>query len=92
MAMGTPATPLYSILTFGVHENTHIFNTFSKNILYYKRFIDDIFCIWLDDSSESWNNFKAKLNNFGSLKWNIENLTHTTTFLYLQLWIKDNRI
>jgi hypothetical protein len=27
-AMGTPATPLYSILTFGLHENKHILTTF----------------------------------------------------------------
>jgi hypothetical protein len=26
-AMGTPAAPLYSIITYGVHENTHILTT-----------------------------------------------------------------
>jgi hypothetical protein len=41
-AMGTPAAPLYSILTFGYHENTAILNTFESNLLYYKRYIDDI--------------------------------------------------
>ena len=31
-AMGTPAAPLYSIITFGMHENRHIFNQFQRNI------------------------------------------------------------
>jgi hypothetical protein len=35
-AMGTPAAPLYSILTFGHHENTSILNTYKQNLLYYK--------------------------------------------------------
>jgi len=41
-AMGTPAAPLYSIITYGVHENTHILPTFNENLLFYKRYIDDI--------------------------------------------------
>jgi hypothetical protein len=52
-AMGTPAAPLYFIFTFEVHENTNILNTFSKNIVYYTIFIDDIFCIWTVNSIES---------------------------------------
>jgi hypothetical protein len=47
-AMGTPAAPLYSILTNGYYENTTILNNFKTNLLYYKRFIDDIFGIWID--------------------------------------------
>jgi hypothetical protein len=45
-AMGTPAAPLYSILTFGHHENENILNEFQHNILFYKRYIDNIFGIW----------------------------------------------
>jgi hypothetical protein len=33
-AMGTPASPLYSILTFGQHENSQILNTFKNNTLF----------------------------------------------------------
>jgi len=35
-AMGTPATPLYSIKIFGMHENTQILNQFQQNIFFYK--------------------------------------------------------
>ncbi len=41
--MGTPAAPLYSILSFGFHENTMILPHFPNNLFYYKRFIDDVF-------------------------------------------------
>jgi hypothetical protein len=95
-AMGTPAAPLYSILTFGYHKNTSILNTFKPNLLYYKHYIDDIFGIWIDntttptnhnvDEPESpWVKFKETLNQFGSLKWNVEPLTHSTNYMSHQL-------
>jgi hypothetical protein len=39
-----------------------------------------------------WNKFKEKLNQFGSLGWNIEPLQHTTNFLDLILTIKNKQI
>jgi hypothetical protein len=64
--------------------------------LYYKHYIDDIFGIWIDntttpinhnaDEPESpWVKFKETLNQFGSLKWNIEPLTHSTNYASHQL-------
>jgi len=91
-AMGTPAAPLYSIITFGMHENRHILNQFQRNIFYYKRYIDDILGIWLESSELDWQNFKATLNQFGSLKWNIEDLTTSTTFLDLHISIQRDTI
>ncbi|MFN9981691.1 MAG: hypothetical protein ACK53Y_17325, partial [bacterium] len=95
-AMGTPAAPLYSILTFRYHENTSILPNFKSHLIYYKRFIDDIFGIWIEDtkspsqSEHTWNNFKEKINQFSILKWNIEPLTLSTTFLDLCITIKDD--
>jgi hypothetical protein len=91
-AMGTPAAPLYSIITFGMHENRHILNQFQRNIFYYKRDIDDILGIWLESSELNWQNFKATLNQFGSLKWNVEDLTTSTTFLDLHISIQRDTI
>lgn len=100
-AMGTPAAPLYSIITYGVHENTTILNTFKPNLIYYKRFIDDIFGIWTENNNTinstnipdtSWNTFKQQINKFGSLKWNIESLTESTTFLDLSINITGNKL
>jgi hypothetical protein len=33
-AMGTPAAPLYSIITYGYHKNTQILPTFNDKLLY----------------------------------------------------------
>ena len=91
-AMGTPAAPLYSIITYGFHENTRILNQYSSNLLYYKRYIDDIFGIWVDTPVNTWDNFKSDLDSFGLLRWNVENLTHSTTFLDLQIEISQGTI
>jgi hypothetical protein len=61
-AKGTPAAPLYSILSFGHHENTAILPKFTRNLFYYKRFIDDVFGIWVDTPDQSWEMFKTQLN------------------------------
>ena len=97
-AMGTPAAPLYSIITFGYHENNTILKNFKSNLIYYKRFIDDIFGIWLENPNDNytqcdqWHNFKHQLNSFGSLNWNIEPPTTSTTFLDLTINIKNKKL
>jgi hypothetical protein len=55
-AMGTPVACAYATLTFGQHENTVILSTFSTNLLFYRRYIDDIFGIWLPtpDNTLTW--------------------------------------
>jgi hypothetical protein len=91
-AMGTPAEPLYSILSYSHHENSQILNKFNNNLIYYKRFIDDVLGVWLPTTELDWLEFKSTLNQFGTLKWNINNLSHSTTFLDLQLTIEGNKI
>jgi len=91
-AMGTPAAPSYSIITYGYHENTRIMNTYHSNLIYYKRYIDDIFGIWMDFPNTSWENFKTSLNQFGRLRWNVEDLTTSTTFLDLQIDVVNGRL
>ena len=63
------------------------------NILFHKRFIDDVFCLWHDKDnndtnvteSKTFKEFKDNMNNFGNLKWEFEALTMTTTFLDLNI-------
>jgi hypothetical protein len=66
--MGTPAAPLYSIVTFGVDENMQILNRFHQKIFYFKHYIDDVFGIWLDSPSHDWEIFNTTLNQFGRLQ------------------------
>lgn len=87
-AMGAPAACAYATITFGNHENTKILPYFKSQLLYYKHYIDDLFGIWLPPErhkTSTWSSFKAELKNWGSLEWVIEELSLTTTFLYLNL-------
>jgi hypothetical protein len=45
-AMGTPAACAYATISFGQYENQYLLPTFQPHLLYYKRYIDDIFGIW----------------------------------------------
>ncbi|MFN9978830.1 MAG: hypothetical protein ACK53Y_02890, partial [bacterium] len=83
------------MITYGYHEKTKILPYFNNNLLYYKRYIDDIIGVWVDSPlspNNSWDSFKTQLNGFGSLQWNVEDLTTSTTFLDLTIKLIDNKI
>jgi hypothetical protein len=88
--MGSPAAPLYSILTFGLYKNQKIYNSFKNNPIYYEWYIDDVFGIWLDTTGNTWAHFKSKLSQFNTLAWNIDVPTTPTTFLDLELILESN--
>jgi hypothetical protein len=73
--MGGPAACADATISFGNHENNRILTKFKDELLYCKRYIDDIFAIWLPpdkDKISTWNAFKQELNNWGHLEWVIE--------------------
>jgi len=89
-AMGTPSACAYATVSFGQHENKHIIPNFKHNLIYYKRYIDDIFGIWLppkENATATWNRFKETLNSWGKLEWVIEEPSWQTNFLDLHLEI-----
>jgi hypothetical protein len=93
--MGTPAACNYATISYGNHENTKILPRFKSNLLYYKHYIDDIFAIWLPpdkDKISTWNDFKKELNNWGHLKWVIEDPSSKTTFLDLNLNLNGSSV
>ena len=73
-------------------NHSRILNSFNANLLYYKRYIDDVFGIWIETPNQKWDEFKTTLNQFGNLKWNVEELNTTCSFLDLQITITNNRI
>jgi len=94
-AMGTPVACSYATVSYGQHENKNILTTFSPNLLYYRRYIDDIFGIWLPPTSENddtWEHFKRELNNWGTLEWVTETPSKHTTFLDLHLQLSGTTI
>jgi len=94
-AMGTPVACAYAMVTFGHHENSVILKNFNNELLYYRRYIDDIFGIWVHhepSANSSWNSFKSSLNNWGNLKWKIEEPTTKTIFLDLEIQIEGSTL
>jgi predicted DNA-binding protein (UPF0251 family) len=94
-AMGTPAACAYATITFGRYENSIILPRFNSNLLYYKRYIDDIFGIWLPSTNgndEAWQLFTTELNKWGHLRWKIEQPSLQTVFLDLNIQLKDQKI
>jgi len=94
-AMGTPVACAYAMVSFGQHENAVILPRFSANLLYFKRYIDDIFGIWLpaaNESTDTWEDFKTTLNAWGSLRWVVEEPSSSTIFLDLTVQIQNSRI
>jgi hypothetical protein len=74
-AMGTPVACTYATITFGHFENTVLLSTFKWHLLFFKRYIDDIIGIWIppnDNDPGPWDYFKTKLNEWGNLRWKIE--------------------
>jgi len=94
-AMGTPVACSYATVSFGQYENSIILPKFNSRSFYCKRYINDIFAIWLpnqDNNAQAWNDFKNTLNNWGSLKWTVEEPTIKTVFLDLNIQLKRSSI
>jgi hypothetical protein len=90
--MGTPTACSYTTITYGQHENVKILPHFQQNLLYFRRYIDDIFGTWIPTSSSDWETFKTTLNQFGSLRWIVNDLSDTVNFLDLSLSITSSTI
>ncbi|KAL7544454.1 hypothetical protein ACHAWF_007836 [Thalassiosira exigua] len=108
-AMGTSAACMWATIYFAVHELDCLLPTYgyhllppyarglltshTQQLLFYVRFIDDIFGIWLHyGSSHAWDRFKHDTNNFGILKWEFVEPTSSVDFLDLTISIEDNAI
>ena len=78
VAMGMAPAPTIANLFIAIYENDHIIPLVGKYLMYYKRFIDNRFAIWLHDSdsavdTSNWNEFKAICNMMG-LRWTFKSL------------------
>jgi len=68
-AMGTSAVCMWATIYFVVHKMGTLKPTYGHTMLFFKRFIDDIFRIWIDDGhGDDWQDLKKETNNFGILR------------------------
>ena len=86
------AVVMWVTLYFGYHEAHCLIPKYGSYLLYFRRFIDDIFGIWLDNGSNQWVDFCNDINNFGILTWEINKPSNSVDFLDLTLTIKGSKI
>ena len=96
-AMGTPVAVIWAMIYFWWHEKHRLIPKHGRRMPLMLRFVDDIYGIVLvggEDgySKERWNSFKDDINDFGILKWNVEDPSLSVDFLDLTLTIEDGNI
>ena len=81
-------------LYYAFHEITVLLAKYRRHLLFYKRFIDDKMGAWNDfDDPGAWERFCADVNDFGKLKWTVEQVGREVHFLDLTIRLNDtNRI
>jgi hypothetical protein len=89
-AMGTSCAVNYANLYVGLLEVLKILPNFKNNLLFYMRFIDDGFGVWIDtpEQPNSWELFMATFNDWGVLKWTTTGRTNSVVFLDLTIKIQ----
>jgi hypothetical protein len=89
-SIGTPCACSYTTMSYALHEVQHIIAAFTYFLMILKRFIDDMFSIWISGEGEEWKKIKHALEGFGKLKWMCSDLSNTVVFLDLTLTIASD--
>lgn len=93
-AMGTSAAVMWATLYFAYHEVHTLIPNHGQHLFYFKRFIDDMFGVWIGNATTQWSAFCNDVNTFGELTWDIlkRKLSTSVDFLDLTLTISGNKI
>ena len=92
-AMGTSAAVNYAYLYVGLLEMDSLMDDFKECMPYYRRFIDDGIGVWLlgePDAKIKFDEFFAKLNEWGRLRWTCTGFTDKLQFMDLTVSIDKN--
>ena len=89
--MGTPPACCYATIYYAIREK-YILEKYNNNLLFYKRYIDDVFGIWVpNDDSLSFEDFSKDLK-FHQLEWEVNALSQKVIFLDMVLFIDNNTV
>ncbi|KAL7481372.1 hypothetical protein ACHAW6_007053 [Cyclotella cf. meneghiniana] len=94
-AMGTSCAVFFENLYFRAQQkqsNLPKFQDILKRILFYRRFVDDIFLILIGECDFLWDELVHTFNDFGILKWDCPKPNNSIEFLDITLSIEDNLI
>jgi hypothetical protein len=92
-AMGTSSACMYATIYYAIHETKTLLPNFGRNILFLRRYIDDMFGIWvMNDPSMTWTAFGEAINDFGLLRWEIDEPTISLDYLDINITIDNDSI
>ena len=96
VAMGMSPAPTIANLYVAIYELEFIIPLLEKYLMFYKRFIDDGFAVWLHNpdptiDAENWNNFKALINAMG-LNWTFKSPRKKLVFMDMTIQIEGGKI
>ena len=95
-AMGAPPAPPYATVAFGIHEET-ILTEFASTLIFYRRYIDDVFAIWRPHPNPTtnatlWSRFVSQMNDWPGLTWVIDEPCSSVPFLDLTITLSGQSI
>ncbi len=96
VAMGMSPAPTIANLYVAIYELDHIIPLLDKYLMFYKRFINNGFSIWLHNldpmiNAKNWNDFKALLNAMG-LRWTFMSPRKKLVFMDITIQVKGEKI
>ena len=94
-AMGTPPAVAYATLFYAIKEETFLDSY--DSLFFYKRYIDDVFGIWIPNTNlaadnNSWTNLQSCMNDFHGLKWTFSPRSSTVDFLDMTISIRGTSL
>ncbi len=92
VAMGMLPAPTIANLYVAIYEHDHIIPLIGPYLMYYKRFINDEFAVWLHDNNpttdaNNWDNFKNICNAMG-LSWTFKSPPKKLIFMDMTIRIE----
>jgi hypothetical protein len=92
--MGISPAPPWATIFYALHENV-IVPKWKKYLFFFRRFIDDIFGIWLKDPDPTtnelmWNAFQADLQKWHGLEWVCTEPSSSVNFMDLTISISGD--
>jgi hypothetical protein len=94
--MGISPAPPWETIFFALHKRT-IIPQWENNLLFYRRFIDDIFGIWIMEdcpirNKELWTTFQTQMQQWHGLSWEFSSLSRSCNFMDLTISIDNKKI
>ena len=95
-AMGTPPAPAWATIFFAIYEMILV-PRWQNHLLFYKRFIDDVFGVWLTHpdpivNKRLWADFCTAMNGWHGLEWDTEEPSTSVNFMDMTITIVDGKL